>query len=107
MLPDAMLGDRERAVGRRKLYGRPDGVEEVFKPKRRVLRPKESEVVAQTGKRYIEPPTCDKLLRHPERLHNATAQMRSGFDNEESLAWACKGRGGQDMPAAEEMLVSG
>ena len=79
-------------VGRRKLYGRPDGVEDVFRPKRRVLRPRESEVHAQTGKRYMAGPSCDALIKHPERLHNEAAQNRSGYGSPETLAWSCKGR---------------
>ena len=81
----------DTAQGRRKLYGRPDGVEEVFRPMRRVLQARKSKTHAIEGKRYIAPIKCDSLLRHPERLHNREAQNRSGYDVPEQLAWSCKG----------------
>ena len=103
VLPQSMLLDH-KPVGRRKLYGRPDGVEEVFRPKRRVLHPRESKTHAQEGKRYLEGPKCDTLIRHPERLHNNAAQMRSGYDSIEQLAWSCKGRVSLDGTLAQHRV---
>lgn len=102
-LPSSMLVDR-LPQGRRKLYGRPDGVEDVFRPMRRVLRPRESSETETGGKRFIAPLKCLSELKHPERLHNRGAQNRSGYDVPEQLAWSCKGPVYHDGELAQERV---